>query len=237
MKRIISFFLVVSMLVFCSALAELPAVGGQLNVSGTGTIYIEADRVKASLGITLTGKDLAELQKDANSRISGICDALINAGLEEEGISTNYIYISPRYNYSGETEEMVGYTVNSSLTLITKNIDSIGEYIDVAFEAGANTFDSISFSISDDSQARQKALELAVQDAQQKAGVIAAAAGKELGNIVRIEEGEGGSYSYYNSVNGIMMEASDSASAGSTTIRAAHIEVTANVAISYDLVG
>lgn len=237
MKRVISFCLALMMVAFCGALAEAPAAGAQLTVSGTGTVYMEADRVSASLGITLSGEDLAQLQKEANARISGICDALTSAGLEEDGISTNYIYISPRYDYSRDTEEMVGYTVNSSLTIVTGNIENIGAYIDAAFAAGANTFDAISFFVSDDSQARQKALELAVQDAQQKAGVIAAAAGSELGKIISIEEGNNNNYSYYNNASGFVMEAMDAASAGGTTIRAAQIEVSASVEICYDVIG
>ena len=106
MKRIIAIALMMIMLLGCGALAE-----GTLNVTGSGTVYVAADRVSASLGISISGEDLAELQNQANERMSAICQALLDAGLEGSNISTNYLYISPRYDYSGEMEKI---TVDAS---------------------------------------------------------------------------------------------------------------------------
>ena len=185
MKRIIAIALMMIMLLGCGALAE-----GTLNVTGSGTVYVAADRVSASLGISISGEDLAELQNQANERMSAICQALLDAGLEGSNISTNYLYISPRYDYSGEMEKITGYSISNSLTILTDDIDSIGSYIDAAFAAGANTFDSINFTTKDESAAQRKALELAVADAQGKAEVIAAASGRSLGDILTISQGE-----------------------------------------------
>lgn len=236
MKRIITAVIAAAMFLCYGALAETAQQDGNLIVTGTGTVYMEADRASASLGVTLSGEDLGELQKQANEAVANICEALIAAGLEEDGISTNYIYISPRYDYSGEIEKMVGYSINNSLTISTQNIDQIGTYIDAAFAAGANTFDSINFTVQDDSEARQKALELAVQDAQQKAETIAAASGHQLGEIVGITEGNPIDYYSNGGAGGAVysMEAMDAAAAG-TTVRAAQVNVSADVQISYHL--
>ena len=184
MKKVFAILLALALLTGFSALAE-----AELKVSGTGTVYMQADRASASLGVNLTGEDLGELQQRANNTVAAVVEALTEAGLDEKNISTNYIYISPRYDYSGDVERLVGYSINNAMTITTENIDSIGTYIDAAFAAGANTFDSINFSVSDDSAARMQALELAVQAAQQKAETIAAAAGKKLGSIEEIVEG------------------------------------------------
>ena len=232
MKRI--FAALLAMLLLCGgALAEVES----LKVTGTGTVYVTADRASASLGVTMTGEDLGELQQQVNETVSAICAALQEAGLDEKDISTNYIYISPRYDYSGEMERMVGYSINNSLTITTDDIDSIGTYIDAAFAAGANTFDSISFSVKDESQAQTKALELAVEDAQSKAQVIAAAAGRELGGILTISQGSEDEYSYYNSTagSGMYMREASAMDGAATTVRAAQIRVNAQVQISYEL--
>lgn len=240
MKRMLAICLALLLMIAGSALAD----EGRLLVSGSGTVYMQADRVSASLGVNMSGEDLADVQRQANAAVNAICDALLAAGLDEKGISTNYIYINPRYEYisdtslsraGGEQQVLVGYTVNNSLTIETSDIDMIGTYIDAAFSAGANTFDSINFSVVDDSEARVRALELAVQDARVKAEVIAAASGKTLGEIEEIAEGGSGSYS--NSASGgaryAMLESA--AYDAGTTVRAAQISVTANVEISYEL--
>ena len=229
MKRIFAALLAM-LLLCCGALAEVES----LKVTGTGTVYVTADRASASLGVTMTGEDLGELQQQVNETVSAICTALQAAGLDEKDISTNYIYISPRYDYSGDTEKMVGYTINNSLTISTGNIDSIGAYIDAAFSAGANTFDSIAFTVKDDTEARRQALELAVMDAMDKAEVIAGAAGRKLGGIVEISEGSQQDY-YYNSTTGSARYAESAAGAvdAGTTVRAAQVNVTASVGITY----
>lgn len=232
MKRIIAIALMMIMLLGCGALAE-----GTLNVTGSGTVYVAADRVSASLGISISGEDLAELQNQANERMSAICQALLDAGLEGSNISTNYLYISPRYDYSGEMETITGYSISNSLTILTDDIDSIGSYIDAAFAAGANTFDSINFTTKDDSAAQRKALELAVADAQGKAEVIAAASGRSLGDILTISQGEEDDYSYYNSTagSGMLYKEAAAMDGAATTVRAAQIKVSAQVQISYAL--
>lgn len=233
MKRI--FALLIALVLCCSAaLAD-----SELNVKGIGTVYMDADRVSAQMGVRLNGSDVGELQRQANEIVKNICDSLEKAGLDEKDISTSSIYLYPQYDYSGDTENIVGYTISNSLTVDTRDIDKIGEYIDVAFAAGANTFDSISFSVKDDSAARKQALELAVQNAREKAEVIAAAAGKELGEIECISEDSQADYYYDASRNdGLnVVYAAESAEAQdvSTTVRAAQVSVSAKVEISYKL--
>lgn len=231
MKRLISVLLALVMLSGFAMADE-----SELIVNGVGRVYMEADLASAMLGLTITGEDLAQMQQQANETVAAICEALKEAGLEEKNISTNYIYMYPRYDYSGETEKIVGYTINNSLTITTDKIDRIGAYIDAAFAAGANTFDSISFSAKDDSAARKQALELAVSDARMKAETIAAASGKILGDVLEIREGCENGYAHSNAVGAVAYGKIESAmDAAGTTVRASQVEVSANIEIAYEL--
>lgn len=231
MKKIIAFLLAV-LLLCCTAFADEI----KLTVSGSGMVYMEADQVSATLGVMLSGKDLAEVQAQVNETVAKVCEALEQAGLDEKDISTNYIYVSPLYDYDsrGDEPELSGYTVNNSLSILTSDTDAIGMYIDTAFEAGANQFDSIAFSVKDDSEAKDKALELAVQDAFRKAEVIAAASGKNLEGVLEINEGY--QNNSYNNGSAAYKMAFDEAAAGiETTVRAAQVSVSANVQITFEI--
>lgn len=232
MKRIISILLALTLLLGCSAFADV-----NLNVTGSGTVYMEADLVRASLGVNMNGEDLEVLQYQVNEIVNAICDALVAAGLDEKNIATNYLYISPRYDYSGETEAIIGYSINNSMSIRTNDIENIGAYIDAAFAAGANTFDSIEFTVEDDSEARRQALELAVKDAHDKAETIAAAAGMQLNGLLSISEGAQTDYSWYNSTSGSVKYAmaEDAVAGMGTTVRAAQVKVTAQVQAAYDM--
>lgn len=232
MKRIFAMLLALCLMLGCGALADVT-----LNVSGSGTVYMEADIVTASLGVSMNGDDLETLQQQVNDTIAAVCEALQAAGMDAKDITTNYIYISPRYDYSEATERIVGYSVNNLLSIRTGDLDKIGTYIDAAFAAGANSFDSISFTVSDDSEARMQALELAVQDAHAKAETIAKASGKQLMGMISITEGETDGY-WSNTVGGSVAyaRAETSDAAMGTTVRAAQVQVTAKVQVTYDMV-
>lgn len=230
MKRYVSAILVLCMLFCACAYAE-----SKLNVEGSGTVYMQADQVYVSLGVRLNGEDIAELQKQVNETISNIYTSLEAAGLDSKKISTSNIYIYPVYDYSGETEKIVGYSINHMLSVHTGETDKIGTYIDAAFAAGANAFESINFTVKDDSKAREQALELAVSDAQHKAEIIAAAAGKTLGDIEIISEGSVGNYYNDSMSSKVAFEMAEADAAAGTTVRASQVCVSANVQITYTL--
>ena len=231
MKRMLALIAALALMCSFGALAD-----GKLNVTGTGTVYMEADRVSVQMGVRLNGQDVALLQQQANETVKKICDSLENAGLDKKDISTANIYLYPQYDYSGEAEKIVGYTINNSLSVITSDIENIGNYIDIAFAAGANTFDSIQFSVKDDAAACKQALELAVKNAQEKAEIIAAASGKSLGGIEVISEGSQQDY-YYAANDGmnVAYARAEATEGAATTVRAAQVSVSAKVEISYEL--
>lgn len=231
MKKLLA--IVLAMMLLCgAALAD----ENRLTVSGTGTVNMEANQVSATLGVMLNGEDLSKVQAEVNETVNRICDALEAAGLNEKNISTNYIYVSPRYDYGsmGDEQELVGYTVSNSLSILTADTEAIGMYIDTAFAAGANTFDSISFSVQDDSEARDKALELAVQEAFRKAEVIAAAANRNIEGILEINEGNMNA-SYNNGAVSYKMALTEAAGAADTAVRAAQVSVSASVQIIFEI--
>ena len=231
MKKIILFVLMIALLLSGMAFAAT------MDVSGTGTVMVEADIVKISLGVSLIGKDLAETQQQMNQTVENVCKALMAQGVVEKDISTNYFYISPQYDYNAVRgdEKLAGYSVNNSLSIVTESIDTVGALIDAAFAAGANSFDSIEFSAKDDTDAQNRALELAVQNAMGKAKVIAAASGKQLGEIVFIDAANA-AYSYSNAGSMTEEYAKAADTATGTTVRAAKLAVTANIKISYELI-
>lgn len=228
MKKFLS-VLILAALLLTAACAE-----GKICATGSATVYVPADFASISLGIYFTGKDLAELQQQANATIDAVCDALEKEGVAKRDISTGYFYISPEYNYNSDTRELTGYTTNYSLTIVTQELDRVGAYIDAAFVAGANNFDSVSFSLRNDSQARAEALRQAIADAQAKAALMAEAAGCELGGLTEVRESSAGSYYTSEYASNDMIAKTEEAAAG-TTIHAAQIAVSAGAEVVYEI--
>jgi len=202
-------------------------------VSGTGETLVTADTAVVSLGVSVRNKDALKAQSAANEVIAAIRAALTGAGFDEEDISTGYISLYAVYDYSKEIEEVSAYNASSSLAVQVKDMSRTGEVIDLAFGAGANTLDGITFSVSDDAAARAESLKAAVADAKAKAAVLAEAAG--LGELEIVSIQEGSVYSFDSGVNNFSRKAAGTEEAmdSPTVVRAAKICVSAGVTVTF----
>lgn len=225
-STLLSLLLILSVPVFAFADSEI-------KVTGTGEVLVPADTAIVSLGVSASNKEVLKAQKEANTAIAEIREALIELGIKEEDINTDYINIYARYDYSEGTEVLVGYNASSTLAIRVTDMDKVGEVIDAAFEAGANTLNGISFSASDTEEAEAKALKAAVEDAKEKAEVLADAANLKIRGIEDITEG--GTYSYDRGVmnNFAKEETAAGAYDGSTVVQAAKLTVSASVTVTY----
>lgn len=211
------------------------ADGTTLSVTGSGTVLVESDLAIVTVGVQETSKDVLEAQSTVNEKIAAIKQALLDTGVEESEINTDSINIYANYDYSDNTEVIVGYTARNSLSVRTTDMDNVGSLIDAAFVAGANTLDNVQFTVQDDTQAREQALTMAVEDARRKADVLASAAGLQVASIERISEGGVSVYdSMRNYAADTVMAAEESGGAG-TLVQAALVSVDATVSMEFEL--
>ena len=229
MRKLIALFLVLSLsLGLASALADQT-----VSVSGTGEVLVAADTAVVTLGVTVRNANALKAQSDANEVIARIRGALTGAGFSEEDINTGYVWVGGVYNYNGEEDVISAYTATSSLAVRITDMSRVGEVIDLSFSAGANTLDGVTFSVSDDSAARVQAMKMAVEDAAEKAAVLAEAAG--LGELELQSIRSDNVYSYDSGLNNFSMKVAGTEAAMDTAtfIRAAKISVIASVTVDY----
>ena len=233
MKRMFAILLCLAILALGTGAAL--ADGTKLSVTGSGTVLVESDLAIVTVGVQETSKDVLEAQSTVNEKITAIKQALLDAGVEESSINTDSINIYANYDYSDNTEVIVGYTARNSLSVRTTDMDNVGSLIDAAFAAGANTLDNVQFTVQDDTQAREQALTMAVEDARRKADVLASAAGLQVASIERISEGGVSVYdSMRNYAADTVMAAEESGGAG-TLVQAALVSVDASVSMEFEL--
>ena len=112
-----------------AALAE----GTKLTVSGSGTVLVESDLAVVTVGVREASTDVLVAQSTVNEKIAAIKQSLLDAGAKESEINTDSINIYANYDYSDNTEVIVGYTANNTLSvrrlgqgdLGAKNVDDI----------------------------------------------------------------------------------------------------------------
>ena len=231
MKKIFAIILAVTLMFIASlALGET-----KITVSGTGETQISADTAIVSLGVNARDKDVLAAQQKANAIIASIREAMTSLGIPEDCVNTDYMNIYAIYDYQDDQEEVTAYNAGSTLAIKVTSMDAVGEVIDSAFAAGANTLNGISFSASDTDAAKAESLKKAVADAKAKAEILAEASGLKINRIDLITEG--GTFSYDNTVSNFSargLAEEKEMDAGSTVVRAAKLIVSASVTVTFE---
>ena len=173
-------------------------------------------------------------EESSPEKINAIYAALVEAGIDSKDIGTESICIYANYDYADGEERLTGYTAFNTIAVNTTQIDKVGEYIDIAFAAGANTLDAVNFNSRDNAEAEKLALELAVQNAFEKAGIIAAAADMDIVSVKSIDETEE-RYGFDTSAKYSNARAEGAAIDQSTMVQASSLQISANVIVEFEL--
>ena len=227
MKKIVSLFLAILVILSVPTLAFADS---DITVSGTGEVLVPADAAVVSLGVSASDSEVLKAQRKANEAIASIRKALIAGGIAEEDINTDYINIYAMYDYSDGVEKLTAYNANSTLAIRVTDIEKVGEVIDLAFGAGANTLNGVTFSATDTKDARERAMRAAVEDAKAKAEILADAAGLKILGVEDVSEQN--TYSYDRGAGNFFKEEAAADAAG-TVVQAAKLVVSATVSMKF----
>lgn len=204
-----------------------------LTVSGMGDATADADMVTIVLGVQTRNESAAGAVADNARMMADSIEALLAAGVPEDEIKTSGFSIYPIRDWiDGKLSEKVVFEVSNQATItldLTGEVD-VGEVLDAAVGAGANSVESVTFGLQDPTSVQEEALEDAVIEAMGKADAISEAAGVTLGRILSITES--GASTIPTAENRVYFTADASAT---TPIVPGDVEVTATVTITYEI--
>ena len=231
MKKRIFALLILCLFLFPAALAD-----SEITVQGTGTIRTSPDIAVITLGAEASGEDVAVIQAEVNEKINAVIEALTGeGGIAEEDIQTSDYSIYRRY-YDDYGNPVQGYVASCALNVTVREVENAGSAIDLAFAAGANVLNDVSFRVEDDGSLADRALELAVADGMHRAQVIADAAGLGL-PAAPSSISQAWDVSYYtNNARGMDSgKLTESAADASTRTMAGMVVISATVSMTYEI--
>ena len=238
MKTFLALLMLAAMLLPAAGLAEEAA----LTVQARATVKAEPDSATLSLGVMTAAKDAGSATKDNAEQTAALRKVLTEAGILPEDIETDYFYVSTMYDYSAQNAEggpvRTGVQVTNSMKVRVREIDRVGEIIDIAMANGADECNSIYYASSKAGEAYDLALSGAVAEARRKGEIMAAAAGGKLGSIVSVTENYGGQVSV-NMDSSAKREEGTAGSTGAgdagTVLSSGGMEMTAEVTVVFRL--
>lgn len=213
---------------------------GRISLSTSETVKVVPDMAQITYGITTEAADAEKCQQDNTEKLNQLLEYLKAQGLEEKSIATSGFSMDPRYDWSGNKRILVGYEMQTTVTVNDIPMDQTGSMLTGGVAAGANEIYSVSYFSSTYDEAYAEALTKAVELARTKAEALAAASGQQLGAVVNIQEYSDSQYGRYVASN-LSMRSSKTEDAGASmgadmSVMPGEMEVTANISVEFELV-
>ncbi len=203
-----------------------------LEVNGTGVTYLTPDIATVYVGVHTEAPSATEAVDANKGKTTAVIDALKGAGVDEKDIRTTNFSIWPSQQYGPDgTVTGTTYMVDNSVYITVRNLDGLGDLLDSAISAGANSINSIQFDVADKSAAVKEARAKAVEDAKQQAQELASAAGVELVDIQAISFYDNSPYPMFEGKGG--GAADMSAANTSVPIQPGQLSISVNVSLTY----
>lgn len=207
----------------------------KINVGGSATISTDPDEVAVYLKIETLYDDASTSQSENADIYEQVKAALLAQGVDEEDMKTTYynLDLDEEWNWETNEYEEQGYKTIHKIKVISSDVDSAGELVDAAVDAGA-TVDYVTFQLSDEvrEELEDQLLGEAVEDARNKAENMAGAAGMALGKLVSADYGTPTYYS--SSYYGYELAAMSIADSSGTSLSSGSIEVSVAVTTSFE---
>ncbi len=215
------------------ASGQSQATTNSLYLQGVGTVTATPDVAHVQLGVQARSENARQAVEQATARMNAISAALQAQGVAANDIQTiNFsLHYQQDYGPMGNGPATNVYVVDNTLSVVVRNLDSLGAVLGAAIEAGANNVYGLEFGFSNLAELQAQARQKAVADARTRAEQLAQAAGVTLGAPMSITEED--MYSGPVPPSGRMT--ADMALGGSVPVFAGQSQVTAYVNISYSI--
>ncbi len=225
-----------------------------ISVNGTAEIMVAPDEAVFSLDVTKTDKDLQISKRLNDEVVSKVLDLTRRFSVAPQDVKTDSISVGMKYRsirdpkkkiYDEDGDEIgtktfLGYEVSKTVTVKLKNISRFEDFFAEVLKTGVTEINSVRFETSKLRENKDKARDLAMKAAREKASALAASINQTIGKAIKITEGSAPNqnYSSANFSNNSVALANATSSGGGfseslATFAPGAIKVSAEVTVSF----
>ncbi len=158
--------------------------------TATAEISVPPDEVQITFAVITEAPTAAQAVQQNAQKAPKVIIALEKAGIPREDIRTEQYEVSPVIDYDKKPSQIIGYRVTNQIRILSRSINEAGKFIDTAISAGANSVNSVVFTLFEESQImlQNKVLSEAARRAHDRAQAIAFGLQVTLGNLISASE-------------------------------------------------
>lgn len=199
-------------------------------VTGDSLVQAKPDTAIIVFAVVTQARSALEAQQQNAALSETVIRALKAAAGTNAEIETSGYSLQPQRVYKeNQPPTITGYEARNSVSVTMSDLMKVGTVIDAASQAGANTVDSLSFTLKEDRPARNQALADATREAISKAQVIAQALGGRVGRILEVQEANATVRPIYKDERG--MEGFIASSRAQTPIEVGKLDIRSQVQV------
>jgi uncharacterized protein YggE len=249
MKRSIILNAILLCLAFSSHAQEIDRLP-MITVSGTAEVLIAPDVAVCSLDITKTHKDLQTAKRLNDESVGKILELTHRFSISPQNVQTTQIAVDMKYEsirdaktrvFSDDGEEIGkrvfrGYEVAKTVTVRLTDLSRFDDFFSEVLQTGLSAVNSVRFETSKLRENKDKARDMAMKAAKEKATAMSAAVGQNIGRAIKITEGNVGGQPFMNySANSNATGTAGVFTESLVTFAPGAIKIEAQVTVSFQL--
>ncbi len=239
-------FLATWLTAYSQEIDKLPTI----TVSGFAEVQIAPDELVFTLDVTKTNKDLQIAKRLNDETVGKVLELTKRFSVLPQNVQTTYISVEMKYESVRDAKTKIfnddgdeigkrvfkGYEVSKTVIVRLTDISRFEEFFAEVLKTGITEVSNVKFETSKLRENRDKAREMAMKAAKEKATAMAAALGQTIGKAVKVTEGSTGGQGFTNlSVNSNSIATTGSFSESVATFAPGAIKVEAHVTVSFQL--
>jgi uncharacterized protein len=176
-------------LVFLSASAAIaqdhPAVNAAANtvyVGADGKFEAAPDTAQIQFNVSVQDETSQVAFQRASKNVEQVRQVLRNNGIDPKSASVGSLSVQPVYEYRPK-QKIIGYRVTTDVMLKLKDFAKVGPITQQLAEANVSETQSLSYTLENMDEAKNKAVEDAYRRARNSADTLAHAAGRTIGEL------------------------------------------------------
>lgn len=160
-----------------------------LTISAEGSAVTTPDMARLDVAVQTDGGNAGKAMTANAKRMSAVIDALHGAGIAAKDLRTSAISLNPTYVYAaGQPPRVTGFHAANRLEVVVHDLAKLGPILDALAEAGVTDVGQVQMENANPRAAEDAARVDAVKALEDKAQLLAHAAGYRIKGLVSLSD-------------------------------------------------
>lgn len=158
-----------------------------IEVQGEGEAKAAPDSFRVRATANAEGDNVDALKRQVDGQVNRVLKLARSLGIANKDIQALALRVTPQWQYQPK-RQLTGYRAERPMTITVHNLALWGKLLSGLTEAGVTDIQPAGAFVANSGALEKQALQAAVNDARHRAEIMAHAAGRRLGDALRITE-------------------------------------------------